>query len=198
MRAPLRLVICLLIAAASLASACGSTKKARTTSVAQTNVGPSAPANVNTVPKGTSAKESQHAKKAVEPSASEAKPGQNEAAAAAEENRRRQRKREANIRAAGTQILGAAEADLPLNRRYPKELQGKFLRACKAAKGSTSSCECIIATQEGNLKVEVGQSLAELLALELAFEREHASLAAIRARRVPSPRLVRQAVRKCR
>jgi hypothetical protein len=72
------------------------------------------------------------------------------------------------------------------------------LRACKRAKGSTSSCECIIATQEGNLKVEVGQSLAELLALELAFEREHATLEAIRRHRVPSPHLVRRAVLKCR
>jgi hypothetical protein len=197
MRAPLSLVICVLIAAVSLASACGSTKKASTTSVVRTNVGTSAPANVNTVPKGTSTQQSQHANKAVGPRASEASPGQNGAAAAAEENRR-QRQREGDIRAAGTQILGAAEADLPLNRRYPKELQGKFMRACKAAKGSTSSCECIIVTQEANLKVEVGQSLAELLALELAFEREHASLQSIRRGRVRAPRLVRHAVRKCR
>jgi hypothetical protein len=197
MRGPPRLVICLLVAATLLVGGCGSAKKASTTSAANTNVGTSAPANVSTVPKGASTKESQHAKKAVTPSAAEAKPEQNQTAAA-EEIRRHQRQREANERAARTQILAVAEYDVPLNRRYPKELQGKFLRACKATKGSTSSCECIIARQEGNLKVEVGQSLAELLALELAFKREHASLEDIRRRRVRSPSLVRQVVRQCR
>jgi hypothetical protein len=197
MRVPPRLVICLLVPAVSLVSGCGcgSAKKASTTITANTNVGTSAPAGVSAVPKATNTKEGQHSNNAVTPSA--AQPGQSEAAAA-EENRRREQKREANIRAAGTQILGAAEADLPLNRRYPKELQGKFLRACERAKGSSSSCECIIARQEANLKVETGQSLAELLALELAFEREHATLEAIRRKRVPSPRLVRRAVIKCR
>jgi hypothetical protein len=197
MRVPSRLVICLLVAAALLVSGCGSAKKASTASTANTNVGTSAPANVSTVPKGASTKESQHANKAVTPSAAEAKPEQNQTAAA-EEIRRHQRQREANERAARTKILGVAEYDVPLNRRYPKELQGKFLRACRAAKGSTSSCECIIARQEGNLKVERGQSLAELLALELAFKREHASLEDIRRRRVRSPSLVRQVVRQCR
>jgi hypothetical protein len=197
MRAQAHLVVCVLVVTASLVSGCGSTKKASTIATASTNTGTSAPANVNTVPKGTSTKASQHTKKAVEPRAAEAKPGQNQTGAEAEQSRRRQR-RQANIRAAGTQILGAAEQDVPPNRRYPKELQGKFLRACTAARGSRSSCECIIARQEGNLKVERGQSLAELLALELAFEREHASLQDIRRARVPSPRLVRQVVRVCR
>jgi len=199
MRVPPRLVICLLVAAASLVSGCGcgSAKKAGTTITVNTNVGPSAPANVSTVPTGTSTKESQHGKTAVTPSATEAKPEQSQTAVA-EENRRHQRRREADERAASTPGLGAAESDLPLNRRYPKELQGKFLRACKAAKGSTSSCECIIVRQEINRKVEVGQSLAELLALEIAFERRHASLEDIRRRRVRAPRLVRQVIRLCR
>ena len=87
---------------------------------------------------------------------------------------------------------------MPLKRRYPKELQGKFMLACKAAKGSTSSCECILVRQEANLKVERGQTLAELLALELAFAHEHASLEDIRRRRVRSPRLVRRVVRECK
>jgi hypothetical protein len=72
------------------------------------------------------------------------------------------------------------------------------MRACKAAKGSTSSCECIIIKQEANLKVERGQTLAELLALEIAFERAHASLEDIRRHRVPAPRLVRRVIRQCR
>jgi hypothetical protein len=180
-------------------SGCGSTKKASTTSTASSNVGTSTPANASTGPtgaavsNGTGTKASQHTKTAAEPTAAD-----NEAAAEAKENRRHQRQREADTRAAGTHILGAAEQDVPLNRRYPKELQGKFLRACKAAKGSTSSCECIIARQEVNLKVERGQSLAELLALELAFEREHASVEDVRRRRVRAPRLVRQVIRECK
>jgi len=204
MRVPARVVICVLVVAASLMSGCGSTKKASTTSIASSNVGTSTPPNASTGPtgaavsNGTGTKASQHTKKAAEPTPAEGKPGRNEADAEAKENRRLQRQREANIRAAGTNILGAAEQDVPLKRRYPKELQGKFLRACKAAKGSTSSCECIIARQEVNLKVEQGQSLAELLALELAFEREHASLEDIRRRRVRAPRLVRHVVRECK
>jgi len=197
MRAPPRVVICPLVAAALLVSGCGSAKKASTTITENTNLGTSAPANAGTAPKGTSAKESQHAKTAVTPSATAAKPEQNQAAAT-EEFRRHQRQRQANERAAGTRILGAAESDLPRNRRYPKELQGKFLRACKAAKGSTSSCECIIVRQEANLKLERGRTLAELLALELAFAREHASLEDIRRRRIRSPHEVRKIVRQCR
>jgi hypothetical protein len=197
MRAPALLLICLLFLVASVASGCGSTKKPRTTGAASTSVGTSAPAKVGIVPKGPSTKASQHTKTAGEPSSTEAKAGQGQTATEAQEIQRQRRQREADVRAAHTQILGAAEADVPPNRRYPKELQGRFLRACKAAKGSTSSCECIIARQEGNLKVERGQSLAELLALEIAFEREHASLADIRRRRVRSPRLVRRVVREC-
>ena len=193
MRRPLHLATYLLVAAAVLLSGCGSTKKTSTTGTAST--GASAAQNV---PRGTSTKEPHHGKKGVTPKAPEATPEQKQAAAEAEAGRRIVRKRQANERAAARIGLKAAEADLPLKRRYPKELQGKFMLACKAAKGSTSSCECILVRQEANLKVERGQTLAELLALELAFAHEHASLEDIRRRRVRSPRLVRRVVRECK
>jgi hypothetical protein len=147
--------------------------------------GTTAPERPQTVPQRTNNKESQ---RAGTPKAAEAKPPLTEAEIL--------RKQHTNERAAARTELEIAEADLPLKRRYPKDLQGKFMLACKAAKGSASSCECIIIRQEANLKVEQGQSLAELLALELAFER-HASLADIRRHRVPSPRIVRRVVRAC-
>jgi hypothetical protein len=200
MHRPPRLLSCLLVAVAMLVSGCGSTKKTGASSAASQNASTGASANLGaqTVPRGASTKESQHAQKAVKPKTAEAKPERKVTAAEAEEGRRIQQKQKTNERAAARVGLQAAERDVPLKRRYPKELQGKFMRACKAARGSTSSCECIIARQEANLKVERGQTLAELLALEIAFEREHASLEDIRRRRVPAPRLVRRVVRACR
>jgi hypothetical protein len=198
MRRPVRLAIWVLVAAATLVSGCGSTKQTSTSSTASKNASTGATANsgTQTVPRGASSKKSQHAKKAVEPKPAEAKPKPKETPEA--ENRRLVRKREAYQRAAARPTLEIAEMDLPVKRRYPKELQGKFMRACKAAKGSTSSCECIVVKQESNLKVERGQSLAELLALEIAFARHAASLEDIRRRRVRSPRLIRRVIRECR
>ena len=187
--------MCLLVGAI-LVSACGSTKKAGTSTTASTaSTGASGTSGAQTVPRGTSTKGSKPTKKAVEPETAETKPERKESPEA--ENRRLVRKREANRRAAARPTLQVAEMDLPLKRRYPKELQGKFMRACTAAKGKTSSCECIIVKQEANLKVERGQTLAELLALEIAFSRG-ATLADIRRRRVRSPRLVRRVIRECR
>jgi len=195
MHRPPRLLSCLLVAVAMLVSGCGSTKKTSTSSAASKNASTGASANsgAQTAPRGAST-----AQKAVKPKTAEAKPNHKLTAAEAEETRRILQKQKINERAAARIGLQAAEADLPLKRRYPKELQGKFMRACKAAKGSTSSCECIIVRQEANLKVERGQTLAELLALEIAFERDHAKLEDIRRRRVPSPRIIRRVVRACR
>jgi hypothetical protein len=190
MRGPLGLHLSLLVAAATLLSGCGgcgSTKKAGTGSSTRTNVstGASASLGAHAGRRGATTSKPQIAEPKPEPSQ-------------APETQKFLGKREANLRAAATPTLAVAEMDLPVARRYPKELQGKFMSACKAAKGSTSSCECIIIKQEANLKVERGQSLAELLAVEIAFEREHASLEDIRRHRVPSPRLVRRAIRACR
>ena len=195
MHRPARVLNCLLVAVAILASGCGSTKKTSASSPASQNAGTgtSATSGAQTAPRAAST-----AQKAVKPKTAEAKPEHTPAAAEAEETRRIVQKRKTNERAAARIGLEAAEADLPLKRRYPKELQGKFMRACRTAKGSTSSCECIIIKQEANLKLERGQTLAELFALEIAFERDHASLEDIRRRRVRSPRIIRRVVRACR
>jgi hypothetical protein len=193
MRGRLRVVGCLL--AATLVSGCASTKTPSTSTTSKNagttsaNAGASGPVSTQTVPQHARNKESQHARA---PKAAEAKPKRELTGTEI------LRKRKANERAAARTGLEIAETDLPFNRRYPKDLQGKFMLACKAAKGSASSCECIIIRQEANLKVERGQSLAELLALEIAFERQHASLRDIRRRRVRSPRIVRRVVRECR
>ena len=187
-----------------LVGGCGSAKTASKSNATTASTGASTPAPSQS----TGATQAHRTSKAHQPvtnatsprkeKAPEAKPESKEAAAEAREYRRRTRERETKERAAAKPGLEFAEAQLPKSRRYPKELQGKFMLACKAAKGSTSSCECIVAKQELKRNIEVGQGLAELLALELAFERKHASLADVRRHRVPSPVGVRRVARECR
>jgi hypothetical protein len=162
-----------------------------------------APAGKAGEPKVAQAKREQKekaaaAKREQKEKAAAAKREQKEKAAEAEFYQRYKRTQEAARRAAGRPGLEAAEARLPVKRRYPKDLQGKFMVLCKAAKGSTASCECIVVKQELNLKLDMGQTLAELLALEIAFQREGASLEDIRRHRVPSPRVVRRVARECK
>jgi outer membrane biosynthesis protein TonB len=200
----LRSAICLLFVLLLL-SGCGSTKKASTTNTASTSAGASA-STQTTNQQSTGSTQAQHASKTREPKAAEAKPEKTtpevtehkETPKEEEAYRRRLRVRKARERAAHTPALAFAEAQLPRRRRYPKELQGKFMVACKAAKGSTSSCECIVAKQELNRKIEVGQGLAELLAVELAFQQQGASLEDVRRHRVKTPSGVRRVFRECR
>jgi hypothetical protein len=217
MRKPLSLAICLLVAPAVLVSGCGSTRTASTNNTASTSASAPAPApapatqSTQTVPQSTSSKAAQHASKArkqkekvaaakreQQEKVAAAMREQKEKAASAEILQRYQRKLEAARRAAARPGLEAAEARLPVKRRYPKDLQGKFMVLCKAAKGSTSSCECIVVKQELNTRLEMGRTLAELLALEIAFQREGASLEDIRRHRVVSPRVVGRVTRECK
>src|SRR5207245_1603402 len=125
----LRVVGCLL-AATVLVSDCGSTKKSSTSTTSKNggttsaNGGASGPVRPQTVPQRARNKESQHA---AAPKAAEAKPKPELTGAEI------MRKRKANERAAARTGLEIAEMDLPFNRRYPKDLQGKFMLACKAA-----------------------------------------------------------------
>jgi hypothetical protein len=222
MRKRFHLAICLFAALPVLASGCGSTKTASTNNTATTSASASPPAtqSTRTVPPSTVSKPVQHSGKAPEPKvaqssaeqkqkAAEAKAKQKEQAAIADRERKKKaaedehvrllrRKVEGERHAAARPGLESVEARLPLKRRYPKVLQGKFLVACKAARGSTSSCECIIAKQELKLNLEQGQTLAELLALEIAFQKEGASLEDVRRHRVPSPRGVRRVTVECK
>jgi hypothetical protein len=59
--------------------------------------------------------------------------------------------------------------------RYPKRLRLAFVNACEGAKGSPSACECVI-TKQTLAKVEKGQAIAEVLALEAALT-QHIPLA---------------------
>jgi hypothetical protein len=206
MARPLRSSICPLAAMAVLVvSGCGSAKKTSTNETASTNATTSAPANATGQSK--SSKPAQHATKARKPPVAEAKPQPKEKATRVPPESREKEQAEIRAavrraavrrRAASTPSLEAAELELPLERRLPKQVQGKFMLACRAAKGSTSSCECIIVRQELDTKVEVGQLLAELLALEIAFEQQHASLKDVRRHRVLAPYKVRQVARQCK
>src|SRR5262249_9935871 len=64
---------------------------------------------------------------------------------------------------------GTGEVLPPKSHRYPRFIQAGFIASCKSAKGSHSSCECIIIKQEAR-NVEKGQSMAELIALELELK----------------------------
>lgn len=198
---PLRLAICLLAALAVLVSGCGSTKTTSTNASTSVPVDESA----QTVPQSTSSKEAQHARKAREPKVAEAKPERKEKAAetklerkekAAKAKRESEAKRSKRNAGGANPTLEAAERQLPLGRRYPKDLQRKFMVRCEAAKGSTSSCECVVAKLETST-VEEGQVIAELLAVEFAFH-EGASLEDAMRHRVRLPRPVARIAQACR
>jgi hypothetical protein len=55
-------------------------------------------------------------------------------------------------------------------KQYPENFQVNFIARCEAAKGSASLCKCVLHKQEFS-KEEKGQSLAELLALEVALQK---------------------------
>lgn len=52
---------------------------------------------------------------------------------------------------------------------YPLQAQRNFIALCTASHASKSSCECILVKFESR-KVEEGQSLAELLGMEVALQ----------------------------
>ena len=80
--------------------------------------------------------------------------------------------------------------------RFPTGVKVNFLDACLGAKGSTASCECVIARQE-LLKVEKGQAIAELVIVEAAMLQKHLSFAEAAAHTVLLPELVHQSLKAC-
>jgi hypothetical protein len=199
MTTPLRLAVCV-SALAVLVSGCGASKTdsksspasaSSTTGSTSPTGGASAP--LKTTSRSTTSPKVQHARKAPAPKVAKAKPEVKKTSAKVEP---RHTKREKE-RAAARPTLALVESELPPKRRFPKELQGQFMIACKGAKGSNSSCECIIINQEIDVRTEVGQLLAELLAVELAF-RHGASLEDAMRHRVPLPPKVARAAATCR
>src|SRR5207245_11081639 len=108
----------LLVAGAILLSGCGSTKKASTGSSTRTNVSTGASTNLGAHARPRGATKSK-------PQIAEPKPEPKQAP----ETRKFLQTREVNLHAAAKPTLEVAELDLPPARRYPKELQGKFMRA---------------------------------------------------------------------
>jgi hypothetical protein len=211
MSSPSRFTICPLAAVAVLvASGCGSSKKTPTEGASTASTTP--PANVTG--QSSTSTQAQHSTTAAKPKpkVAKAKPRPTEKATTAPsesaaktpfereqaEIRAAIREREARRRVASTPTLLAAELRLPLSRRLPKQVQGKFMLACTSAKGTKSSCECIVVKQELDTKIEVGQIIAELLALEIAFAQEHATIEDIRRHRVLSPRKIRTVANQCK
>lgn len=81
----------------------------------------------------------------------------------------------ARYRAEGTaekraQLEATERAARKKHKPYSHYVQVKFTSACQEAKGSASQCTCILSKQEFS-NVESELSFAELVALELAFQR---------------------------
>src|SRR5438309_507916 len=114
MRRPLGLHLSLLVAGTTILSGCGgcgSTKKASTGSSEHANVstGASTTLGAHASPRGATKGK---------PPIAEPKPRPKQA----RETRKFLQKREVNLHAAARPTLEVAELDLPLARRYPKEL----------------------------------------------------------------------------
>lgn len=172
MHKPLHLTICL-IALALVASGCGSTKKANTSTTAGTRAGTGAGENAQatTLAAGSNGarqtNSAQARKSAQAPKAPEAKSG-------------RQANGSQSTTSAVKPITKPLKPTSPAAEgrphpfrepskgpyRFPLSAQSSFVAACTAAGGSKSSCECIIAKYETRT-VEEGQALAELLGAEL-------------------------------
>lgn len=203
MRSPLHLTACLLGGLALAASGCGgsSTKTATTTSATSASTGATAQTTAQTPSHSTGA--TGHSTGATGPStrsvakqkAAEARAKAAEAAAEAKllREKRAAEQRIAEIRAKNRSLSPAVrkarfEAGVRAARKkrkpYPPYLQQNFMTACEAGKGSTSVCMCILTKQEFS-KVESGQSLAEVLALELAL---HEGRAVTEVRQTVAPR----------
>lgn len=158
-----RFAICLIVGLAVLASGCGSTKtdSTQTTVTASTDAGTTVPKGAQTTTQGTSSNQ------APQTTAPEAKPERGATAAEAKPEREQKASKK---RAEAVKPSVQSSEQVPLSHRYPRLVQLKFIAGCLAAKGSDSSCECILTKLEKS-NVEKGQSIAEMFALELAFQR---------------------------
>jgi len=76
----------------------------------------------------------------------------------------------ARSKAAKKAFIEAEERRLRKIKTYPENFQVTFIARCQAAKGSASLCTCVLHKQEFS-KEEKGQSLSELLALELVLRK---------------------------
>jgi hypothetical protein len=164
-----RVAACLPALLAVLASGCGSTDTASTTTIASTpttastntgNTGTTLPAvkNAKTATQSTAAKQPTHT--TVAPPTPQRRAAEDE----------RKRKEGALENSAEIEQAARASSEKAPPHQYPRFFQIRFIVSCEAAKGSHSSCECILTKLEKS-PVEKGQSLGELIALELEFKK---------------------------
>jgi hypothetical protein len=100
--------------------------------------------------------------------------------------------------------IDTTEGSVPVKKRYTGQEQIKFMQNCEAAKTSHPDCECVLVKQELS-KVETGQSLVEVLALEFALSEGVSMRQAIRSvpfpaggsRRLRLPRGIRRNLEAC-
>jgi hypothetical protein len=193
----LRFSTCLIVGLAVVAGGCGSSKKASAPATASATGTTSAGAGT-TATGASGARTATHgttptpAPKTTAPKANAENP-QNIAKANPSLEQQASQKAAESVKAGGN---GSGEVLPPHSKRYPRFFELKFITSCEAAKGSNSSCECILNKQQ-KLKGEKGQSMAELLALELELHVHHASLQAAAHDGVPAPERVKRSVEEC-
>jgi hypothetical protein len=160
------LAICLPAVLALFASGCGSTKTASTptattSATATANAGATPPTATGT----KTATQRTHPKHAPpHTTASPAKPKRQKAAEAKPKREQKPSKKKAEELEVGA---GSNEKAPP--HRFPRVFQLRFIVSCEAGKGSNATCECILTKLEKS-NVEKGQSIAELIALELELK----------------------------
>jgi hypothetical protein len=183
-----------LVALAVVVGGCGSTETATTSTTASAPTVASAPTTTSasttaSVPTTTTAPAKKRPPTAAQrKSAQEARRHQREAEAAAAKKAREAKAREtrevarrisakvkrelAKFKREGKKIKQAKPleaAGVPASKRFPKEVQEKFLVSCKAGKATTSSCECLLAKFEEK-KGEKEHAIAELLFIKVELQ----------------------------
>jgi hypothetical protein len=177
-----------------LASGCGSTNTASTTTTiastpttASTNTGNTG----TTLPAVKGAKTATQSTAAKQPTHTTVAPPTPQRPETAAETKHEREKGALENRTEREEAGRASSEKAPPNQ-YPRFFQIRFIVSCENAKGSHSSCECILTKLE-KLPGEKDRSLAELVALELEFK------AGVPLRRVAGlPRRVQRITNECR
>jgi len=160
MHRPLGLAACPLVALTLLVSGCGSTTSTTTTLATNTSAGTT---GAQTAPQSTtSSTEAPQAPPAPPPKTAETKSKATNTVAKASPP---------PVQTVSKSGVKPVKPPLPPGKGpYPAEIKQPFLATCKAAKGSTSSCVCVLTTLERS-HVEQGESIAELIVLETKLRR---------------------------
>jgi len=155
MQKPLGLAACPFVALTLLVSGCGSTTSTTTTLATNTSAGTT---GAQTAPQSTAGSTATpHTTQASPPKTAEAKSKGAHTVAKASP---------APVRTVSKPSVKPAKPPLPPGKGpYPAEIKQPFLETCRAAKGSTSSCVCVLTSLERS-HVEQGESIAELIVLE--------------------------------